>query len=205
VEKIFNPTVGKYDVVIDTGPDYMTQRQEAFASMTELAGQDPSLMQKAGDIIVRAADFPMAEQLADRLEKALPPELRDDKGPDNPQAMKAQLGQMQMQMEQMSQMLDAAETEIAKLESKQAIEAAKIAAQTESDEADEENNRYKAETERMKVLAPAFDANQLTAVIRQTLFEVLNTPPPEPMEPPSLQPEPAEPMEGQQEEQSEQT
>jgi hypothetical protein len=120
VAKIFNPTLGRYDVAIDTGPDYMTQRQEAFTSMTQLAGQDPTLMQKAGDIIVRAADFPMADQLADRLEKSIPPEMRDDKeNAQIPAAAQAQIGQMTQQMQQMAQMLDAAQAHIAELESDQ--------------------------------------------------------------------------------------
>lgn len=120
VERIFNPQMGAYDVVIDTGPSYMTQRQEAFAALTELAGQRPELMQIAGDIIMRAADFPMAEQLAERLEKTLPPGLLDDKNsPPIPPAAQAKIQQLEQQAQQMEQMLDAAEKEIQRLESEE--------------------------------------------------------------------------------------
>ena len=44
--------MGRYDVVIDTGPSYQTQRQEAAAALTELATRNPQLMQMAGDIIM---------------------------------------------------------------------------------------------------------------------------------------------------------
>lgn len=115
VSKIFNPTLGNYDVVIDTGPSYQTQRQEAFQNLSDLAGRNPQLMQVAGDLIMRAADFPMAEQLADRLEKTLPPGLADDKMA-SPEKLQAQLAQQTQQMQQMGQMLDAAEEELKKLQ-----------------------------------------------------------------------------------------
>ena len=79
IQKIFNPMVGEYDVVIDTGPSYQTQRQEAADNLNELAAKNPALLQIAGDIIMRAQDFPMADELADRLAKTIPPELQDKK------------------------------------------------------------------------------------------------------------------------------
>jgi hypothetical protein len=79
IERIFNPLVGRYDVVINTGPTFQTQRQEAFATLTEMSARNPQLLQVAGDLIMRAADFPMAEELATRLEKTLPPGLADAK------------------------------------------------------------------------------------------------------------------------------
>lgn len=102
VERIFNPSVGRYDVAIDTGPSFQTQRQESQAVMVELARSDPSLMQKAGDIVVRSMDFQDADKLADRLAKTLPPGLADEKG--GPQKQVAQLTQqlqaMQMETQQ---------------------------------------------------------------------------------------------------------
>lgn len=101
VRKIFNPTVGRYDVTIDTGPAYQTQRQEAFAALSDIAARNPALMQVAGDLIMRAADFPMANELADRLEKTLPPGLQDKKGqPQIPPEVQQQL----QQADQMAQM-----------------------------------------------------------------------------------------------------
>ena len=101
VRKIFNPTVGRYDVTVDTGPAYQTQRQEAFAALSDIAARNPALMQVAGDLIMRAADFPMANELADRLEKTLPPGLQDKKGqPQIPPEVQQQL----QQADQMAQM-----------------------------------------------------------------------------------------------------
>ena len=106
VQHIFNASIGKYDVSIDTGPSYMTQRQEGAAALNELAGRNPALMQIAGDLIMRAQDFPMADQLADRMSKTLPPNLQDQKGGAEEQL--AQLSQQAQQMQQQMQQMDAA-------------------------------------------------------------------------------------------------
>lgn len=119
VEKIFNPTVGMYDVVIDTGPSYQTLRQEGAANLNELAGRNPALMSIAGDIIMRAQDFPMAEQLADRLAKAVPPHLQDqpEGTPEIPPQIQAQMAQMSQQMQAMQQALQEAQQALQKAES----------------------------------------------------------------------------------------
>lgn len=129
IEKIFNPSLGKYDVVIDTGPSFQTQRQEAFASLTDLAGKSPNLMGVAGDIIMRAADFPMAQELADRLEKSLPPALQPQKqGKDQSAQVAQQAQQMQQQLQQMQSQLQEAQAKLQQAESGQAKTQAEISA-----------------------------------------------------------------------------
>lgn len=66
---------GKYDVVISTGPAYMTRRQEAAAGMLEFARSSPSVMERAGDLIAKSQDWPLADEFADRLR---PPGAGDD-------------------------------------------------------------------------------------------------------------------------------
>jgi hypothetical protein len=100
IKDVFNPMVGKYDVTIDTGPSFQTQRQEAAAALTELATKNPQLMQVAGDLIVRSYDFPGADEIAKRLAKTLPPGLKEE-DEDNPEQQ--QLMQAMQQMEQMQQ------------------------------------------------------------------------------------------------------
>lgn len=64
-----NMNVGRYDVVMDTGPGYETKRQEGAENMLDLLKTplgEP--VAKAGaDLIVRNMDFAGAEDLADRL------------------------------------------------------------------------------------------------------------------------------------------
>jgi hypothetical protein len=167
IQRIFNPTVGKYDVVIDTGPSFQTQRQEAFAALTELAGRDPQFMQVAGDIIMRAADFPMADQLASRLEKLLPPNLQDQKGGDKEQL--AQLGQqaqqMGQQLELMQQALMEAQQKLQIAESGQAksqmeIEAKLQMAELDARLAEEKMNREIETKQRMILIEEQFRRDQ---------------------------------------------
>jgi len=106
-------------VVIDVGPSFQTQRQESFAALTDLASKSPELMNVAGDIIMRAADFPMANELADRIEKTLPPNLQPQKQ-GGKEAQAAQLAQqaqqMQQQLQQMQMQLQDAQLELQKKE-----------------------------------------------------------------------------------------
>ena len=62
-------SVGRYDVVMDTGPGYETKRMEAAESMIDLMKTPLGEMAaKVGsDIILRNLDFPGADDLADRM------------------------------------------------------------------------------------------------------------------------------------------
>lgn len=77
-------TVGKYDVTIGVGPSYSTQRAEAVDAMMQVGQVFPNLWAVAGDKIVRSMDWPNADEIADRLKKALPPGLADEE--DQPEA-----------------------------------------------------------------------------------------------------------------------
>jgi hypothetical protein len=66
-------TVGKYDVISTTGPAYATQRAESAEQMLRLATVDKRIMAVGGDLIVRNMDFQHSDELADRLEKTMPP------------------------------------------------------------------------------------------------------------------------------------
>jgi acetyl/propionyl-CoA carboxylase alpha subunit len=104
-------SVGKYDVVMDTGPGYNSKRQEAVESMINMLEVDPALMQQAGDLIFRNMDFPGADIIADRLAAANPLAQIDDKSPVPPQVQmqlknaQTQMQKMQQQMQQMQQFI----------------------------------------------------------------------------------------------------
>lgn len=70
-------TVGRYDVVMDTGPGYETKRQEGAEAMIDLLKTPLAepIVKVGADLIVRDMDFPGANDLADRL------------APSNPQGM----------------------------------------------------------------------------------------------------------------------
>jgi len=105
IDKIYNPNVGKYDVVVTTGPSYSTRRQETREEMAQLLQGNPALMQIAGDLFVKAMDWPGADELAKRLAKTIDPKLLSDDEDPALQAANMQMQAMGQEMEQMQQML----------------------------------------------------------------------------------------------------
>jgi len=106
IEKIYNPGVGKYDVVATTGPGYATKRQEALEAMAQLLQGNPQLWQVAGDLFVKNMDWPGAQEMSKRFAKTIDPKLMED-GDKSPelQAAEMQMQAMGQEMEQMHQML----------------------------------------------------------------------------------------------------
>jgi hypothetical protein len=73
-------TVGKYDVTVSVGPSYSTMRQEAADAMMQFSQSWPKLMDVAGDKVVRAMDWPGAEEIAERIKRVIPPEITQEEG-----------------------------------------------------------------------------------------------------------------------------
>lgn len=64
-----NLTLGRYDVVMDTGPGYETKRQEGQEAVLDLLRTPLAepIVKTGADLIVRNMDFAGADDLADRL------------------------------------------------------------------------------------------------------------------------------------------
>lgn len=135
-EKTHKMDAGRYDVSIDTGPSFQTQRQEAAETMLELMTKVPMVSQAAPDLVVKNMDFPGNTEVADRLKKLLDPKLTDDgkKSPIPPQ-LQAQLEQMGKMIEKLTAELNEAKNPLElkrmELESKERIELQKIQAEAE--------------------------------------------------------------------------
>jgi hypothetical protein len=164
--RIFNPAVGKYDIVITTGPSFTTRRMEAFDAMQQMTQANPQLWQVIGDQLVRNMDWPGADDMAERLKVTLLPEIRqmvEQEG--KPQEIPPQVQMQLQQMQQMIQQLEGAlQNAAAEAESK-ASDKAKVMIEA-----------YKAETERMQVIAPAVPPDQVALIVQQTVQQMLQTP-----------------------------
>lgn len=161
VDKIFNPLLGRYDVVIDTGPSYHTQRQEAADTLTELTSRNPQIMQVAGDIVMRSYDFPMAEEMAKRLEKTLPPGLKDEEGEEGqeiPPAVQQQMQQMMEQIQQLSAALENADKQADEMEAGQAQK--ELSAQMKLHAEQVKRMELEIELERTRAIGDIKDAQQ---------------------------------------------
>lgn len=67
----FNPHLGEYECVSDPGPDYATQRQEAFNALTMVLTQAKELGAVCADLLFKYGDFPGAEEIQERIQKEI--------------------------------------------------------------------------------------------------------------------------------------
>jgi hypothetical protein len=106
IEKIYNPSIGKYDVVATTGPGYATKRQEALEAMAQLLQGNPQLWAVAGDLFIKNMDWPGAQEMSKRFAKTIDPKFLSD-GEDDPalQAAQQQIQAMGQEMEAMHGMI----------------------------------------------------------------------------------------------------
>lgn len=96
---------GNYLVTLSTGASYESQKSETSDMLIELSAKNPQIMQLAGDIIVKNMDFVGADELADRLKAAIPPNILAASNATNGDKPEAQLANVQAQMAQMGQQM----------------------------------------------------------------------------------------------------
>jgi hypothetical protein len=93
-------TQGSYDVVATVGPSYTTRREEAREAMIEFVRAAPDAGALIIDLLAKAYDFPMADDIAKRLRMNLPPQIiameeAEKQGMDPEQARQMAMQQMQ--------------------------------------------------------------------------------------------------------------
>ncbi|CAB4240939.1 Phage P22-like portal protein [uncultured Caudovirales phage] len=98
-------TVGEYDVVMDTGPGFMTKRQQAVDALMPLMAK-PELFNVAGDLVFRNMDFPGADVIADRL-AAMNPLAQIDEKSDIPPQVQMELAQAKKTVQDMQNQMAA--------------------------------------------------------------------------------------------------
>ena len=108
---------GKYDVTVTSGPAFSTQRQEAAEMYMGLTQGMPEIMGVAGDLIFKAVDLPYSDDIADRLQTMLPPQIQqmlnqDKEIPPEVQQMMAQADAAMQQVQQYGQAVEAANAEL---------------------------------------------------------------------------------------------
>lgn len=95
-------SVGRYAVVMDTGPGYATKREEAAENMIELLNTPLGevVVQKGPDIVLRNIDHPGFDQLADRV-AATTPGAMDEIMEGLPKQAQTIISSLQEQLKQM--------------------------------------------------------------------------------------------------------
>ena len=163
IEKIYNPGVGKYDVVAITGPGYATKRQEALEAMAQLLQGNPQLWAVAGDLFVKNMDWPGAQEMSKRFAKTIDPKFLSD-GEDNPalQAAQQQMQAMGQEMEQMHAML----TNVGKSIEAQDMERKDFEAQVKA---------YEAETKRLAQVQASMSPEQIQDIVLGTVHGMITS------------------------------
>jgi hypothetical protein len=127
IQKLYDVTVGRYDVTISVGPSYQSKRQEFVQSVLSLVEAAPQTMAFVMDLLVRNMDWPGANEIADRLKKMLPPQLQDtaEGQPGIPPQAQAQIAALLQERAQLAAQLQAAtntiETKRLEFESRERI------------------------------------------------------------------------------------
>ncbi len=136
-------SVGRYDVVMETGPGYETKREEGAENLLSLLSV-PALAEiiaKQGpDLVFRSIDHPYMQELADRLMAQTPDGLKKVLGSLSGRA-KSLVQSLTAEITQLKQALQAAQTEM-----KQGIAKAHLEATVKAHDVEETNKTRRIDT-----------------------------------------------------------
>lgn len=170
---VFNPSVGKYDVEADVGPSFGTQRQEAANAFSQIMQANPAAFQIVGDFWAKNSDFPGADELAERLQRGLPPQYAPGPSP-QVQQLQQQLQQTHQTAQQLLQKADAQiatlQAQVVHAEERLKGKAGELAIKT----LDQENKAYDNETKRLAAVGQ-IDPMSLQIIVRQMVSDMLQT------------------------------
>lgn len=123
-------TVGKYDVVVTTGPSYSSQRAESAQNMLLLMQNNPKLHSLGDDLMLKAMDFLYADELADRVRKTLPqgmapPREGEAPSPPLPPPPQVVLKMKQIEVQQMKVQVEMSKLKLEQLKALKEVQDAK--------------------------------------------------------------------------------
>jgi len=112
-------SAGRFDVLVSTGPSHATQRAEAVDSMIDYLGVDPAAAPMIRDLLMQSMDWPLADKVAERLRKMLPPELQEGDAGEEPQEPKPPSQEEKIAQVEGEAKLATAEAKVAAAETKE--------------------------------------------------------------------------------------
>lgn len=160
LSRVFDLTVGKYDLVVTAGPSYTTQREEAASQMIELVRAYPQAAPIIGDLIAKNLDWPGSEEIAQRFKAMLPAQL---------QGQDPQLQAAHAQLQQLATLLGQAKAKITEMETDKSLDAKEL-----------EIKEYDAGTKRLGVVVGkngvAVDPAQVMPAVMASMMHILSQP-----------------------------
>ena len=179
-----NPNIGRYDVRVVVGSPYSTQRQQAQEAFTEMMRANPSLTPAIAPLWAQTLDIPNADKLSQVLIAMAPDPVKAVLQPDggnqpNTAQLQTQVKQLQAQLQQAVQLAHQAQADAD--QAHQSLESKQVDQQDSGTKL--AIDAYNAETNRLKVIGPSMGPNEVQALIRQELQQLLANPSPWPGEP----------------------
>jgi hypothetical protein len=199
--RVYDLSVGKYDLTVDVGPSFNTKREEAANQMIEMIRAYPAIAPLIGDLLAKNLDWPGADEIAERLKAMLPPQL---------QGKDPRIEQMAQQLTQLGQALQQSQAQLEGMKQDRSIEMVKVqidkakvdleARKIANDERKTDIDAANAETNRAKALigkdGVPITPETIQALVMTTMAQVLNSPdllqPPQPQPAPMVAAEPAD-------------
>ena len=153
VQRIYAWGAGRYDVTVSVGASHATRRQESSQFQMEVMKLlPPPIAASMAPDLIRSTDAPGAREVAEKVERALPPELqpRPEGQPDLPPELMQQMQQAQQMIDELTQRVEM-QGEIIRTEQIKAE--AELQKTRESDRVKVEVARLQAESQALKVRA----------------------------------------------------
>lgn len=94
-------SIGRFDVRMDTGPSFNTQREQSFALMMQLVQSNPALFNLVADLIVINSPLLNAKEIAERVKMLVPPQAMGKEQID-PEQAKTQIQQLDQLVQKMT-------------------------------------------------------------------------------------------------------
>jgi len=163
IEKIYNPSIGIYDVMVTTGPGYMTKRQEALDAMSQILQTNPQLWAVAGDLFIKNMDWPGAQEMAARFKKILDPKVLSE-GDQSPE-MAAAAQQMEAMTQEMNRMTDIVQN-VQDSVAQREVDIKEYKAQVDA---------YEAETKRISAVQNSMSPEQIQDIVMGTIAAAMDT------------------------------
>jgi hypothetical protein len=120
--KRFDLAQGKYVATVSIGKAYRTRVEQGADELAQVLQASPNLMPLIGDLYFKYRDFPGHLEIARRLKKLAPPEVREDDDEIDPQQLKAQVEQIKAESGQMIEQMTAQLQELTKVIESKVIE-----------------------------------------------------------------------------------
>lgn len=125
-------SLGRFDIRMDTGPSFNTQREQSFTLMMQLVQSNPSLFNIVADLIIMNSPLLNSKEIAERVKMLVPPQaLGKDKI--DPEQAKAQITQLDQLVQKLTADLESLQMQLNDKNADRNIEMMKVELQAEKD------------------------------------------------------------------------